>query len=459
MRSLAAMRTKTKRIGQAVAMVIAIAVAAGLLWKKHSPPQIITLPSGERFEFVAAEWGTNLVQPTAAARCLAHLPTPVAKFVERKWGGRLGIVTPISRPTPPPEPSLHFWFRSLSTNTAGTSNNFKFMLADQNGMVGGQANGGWSTFGQGTSKWLTFGLPVVPRRSQMLQLVVYRADDQFNGPYTQVETVHFRNPLYGHFPDWQPETLPISKTNGDVTVRLTDFTIGSGNRGGNDIVEVGGRQTRFHHPGPGEDQQIVFKLDILSPRGTNEGWSIQPAELTDATGNRVSTSHLSRWSITDEYYLGPALWPDESAWRLKLTLRRFRGYDPEELVTFTNIPVPAVGATNTVFQTNLIHGVPIVLRQEFTREPDRTPVVLRGADSATHVIAELLNPPDGFVVDFSQLKADTGWTPRERSNRLTTNSATAFLYSIPADARTMDISWAVQKTRTVEFLVKPPKLK
>lgn len=448
-----------------LAAVFAGVVLIVVLSRKGSPPQIITLPGGEQFRFVTAEWGTNQVQPTAAARFIARLPTPVASYLCRKWGSRLGIVTPMgspaffwgSGPIPPPEPVLHFWFRSLSTNAASLSNNFKFMLADKDGVVAGRGNGGWSSFGQGADKWLTFGLPVVPRRSDTLQLLVFKADDQFRGPYTQIGIVRFRNPLFGHFPNWQPETLPVTKTNGDLTVRLTDFTLGSGNQGGNQIVEVGGRQTRFHPPERGEDQEIVFKLDIHSPRGTNEGWSIQPAELSDATGNRVNTSFCSRWSVTDEYHFGPALWPDELAWRLKLTLRRFRGHDPEEIVTFTNVPVPAVGATNTIFQTNLIHGVPIVLKQEFTREPDRAPVVLRGSESATHVVAELLNPPDGFVVDYKQLKADTGWTPKESSNRLAADSATVFLYSIPANARTLDISWAVQKTRTVEFLVKPPK--
>ena len=455
-----------KRVRIALA-VLAVAVLAVILSRKGSPPQIITLPNGERFAFVAAEWGTNQVQPTLAAKWIAHLPAPLASFVVRKWGSRLGVVTPFfgiawgqwQGPPIPPKPALHFWFRSLSTNTVGTANTFKFMLADKDGVVGGMGTGGWSSFGEGIDKWLSFNLPVVPRRSETLQLLVFKADDQFNGPYRQIGTVRLRNPLFGHFPNWQPEALPVTKTAGDLSVQLADFTIGSGNRGGNEIIEVGGRQTRFHPPALGEDQEIVFKLDINSPLGTNVGWSIQPAELSDATGNRVSTSFLSRWSGTDEYHFGPALWPDESAWRLKLTLRRFRGHDPEEIVTFTNVSVPAVGTTNSVFQTNLIHGVPIVLKQEFTREPDRTPVVLRGPASATHVIATLVNPPESFVVDYQQLQGDTGWTPTESGSSLTANSATVFLYSIPAGVRALDITWAVQKTRTVEFFVKPPKLK
>lgn len=78
-----------------LAAVIAAAALVALLWKQKSPPQIITLPSGEQFEFVTAEWGTNQVQPTAVARFFARLPAPVACYVYQKWGDRLGIVTPI----------------------------------------------------------------------------------------------------------------------------------------------------------------------------------------------------------------------------------------------------------------------------------------------------------------------------------------------------------------------------
>ncbi len=59
--------------------------------------------------------------------------------------------------------------------------------------------------------------------------------------------------------------------------------------------------------------------------------------------------------------------------------------------------------------------------------------------------------------DGKQLNADTGWKPKESSNRQTANSAAVYLYSIPTDVRTLDLTWAVQKVRLVEFLVKPPK--
>ena len=252
--------------------------------------------------------------------------------------------------------------------------------------------------------------------------------------------------------------MPATKTAGDLTVQLTDFTVGNANSG-SAITSVNGKQTRFHRPGAGEDREIIFKLDIHSPRGANESWGIHNADLRDATGNHVFRQDVIRWSGTEEYYFGPALWPDESAWRLTLNLKKYRGYDSEELLNFTNVPVPALGATYTIFRTNSIHNVPVVLKLEFTREPDMEPIVLRGRDSATHVVVELANRPKDFVVDFLQFNADTGWKPNEWSQRRTTNSATAYLYSIPANVHALSMTWTVQQSRRVEFLVKPPPVK
>lgn len=457
------MKIGKRRFWLALPVLVAIASAAVLLSRKPAPPQVITLSNGEQYQFIAAEWGTNEVQPTLAARLVARLSPPLGSFVMRKLGRRLGIVTSVGSPgmgwgfTPlkPPVPMLHVWFRCVQTNSAGPPS-FKFMLADKDGVVGGMGNNGWSTFGDGKDKWLTFGLAVTPRRSETLQLLLFRADAAFKGPFHQTGTVRFRNPCFGRFPNWQPAPVPATQSAGDLQVRLTDFTVGAANSG-NAIASINGAQTRFHPPAPGEDREAVFKLDIHSPRGTNEAWLVQPAELSDATGNHVQADFCSRWSGTEEYHFGPALWPDESAWQLKLTLRRFRGFDSEEVQTFTQVPVPAVGATNTCFRTNSIHGVPVVLKQEFIREPDQTPAVLRDSMSATRVVLELVNPPDGFVVDFMQLNADTGWKPQESSNRQTPNSAAVYLYSIPAEVRTLDLTWAVHKVRSVEFLVKPPK--
>jgi len=356
-----------------------------------------------------------------------------------------------------PVPALHFWFRCTSEKPGSMQNDFKFILADKNGVMGGQGTGGWSAYGQGRDKWLTFGIPIEPRRSKTLQLYLFQAADPTHGPYRQIATVQFPNPLFDNFPNWTPEPVPATKMAGDLRLTFSDFAVATENRW-NEIAWINGKQTRFHQPGSGEDRKIIFKLDIDSPRGTNEAWMIATADLSDGTGNHIHNDSVSRWSITDEYYMGPALWPDESAWRLAFQLKKFRGYDSQEIVTFTNVPVPGVGGTYIVFQTNSIHGVKVILKQEFTRKPDKD-FIFPLSPGYTHATVELVNHPKDFVVDFVALNADTGWKATEWSNRRTTDSHTVYLSSMPANVLTLNVTWAVQQQRTVEFMVKPPPMK
>ena len=454
------MSVKTWKQLAGLALAVVSVVATIALLPTKAPPQIITLPNGDKYQFVAAIWGTNEIQPSWTAHLFARLPTSFANYVQLKLGNRLGWDMPLRRPAPPfvgtgigsaipPEASLHFWFRSLGTNISATTRSFKFMLADQNGVISGGANASLLIFGSGKYKWLTFGFPAAPRRSATLQLCLFQGvGPARRGPYSEIGGVRIANPLYGHFPQWQPEPLPITKTAGDLQARLTDFTVASQNVS----------KTLFHPPALGEDRLIVFKLEMNSPRGTNEIWIIDRAELGDATGNRAVAHWCTRYASGEYGFMpdsGSALWPDEAAWRLKLNLKRTRGRDPEEVVTFKNVPLPPIGATNVVLVTNIIHGVPIVLKQEFRRQAN-TPALNLPDGSETRITVELTSHPAGVGLDFVGMVANTGWSLPAYSERQSDFLNEIRLNFIPTDATTVDITWAVQRLRTVEFLVKPP---
>ena len=440
-----------------VAAITVPALFAAFLRDK-SPPQRITLPNGERYRFIAAVWGVRQVPPTIAARLLSHFPPSVSKLIPQRLANRVGPVFPITTP----QPSLRLWFRLQGTNDLQQPPSVFGLLEDEQGVPSGDC--GYprvATLGNVT--WLMMTFQIVPRRSAFVECRLFDASANSRNPRNQFAHVRFSNPVFGKFPQWQPETtpetLPATKASGDIRVRLTEFTIGAENDR-SVIVTNEGKMTRFHDPGPGEWREPVFKLAIETPHGTNiEPWIIQRAELSDATGNRVSTDSSSRWSITHEYHFGPALWPDEAAWRLTLDVERNREFDSEELVTFTSVPVPAVGATNIVYRTNSIHGVPVILKQEFTRDLASTMSPGEPALPPTHLLIELLNRPEGVVVDFFRLKSDTGWTQTHWYNKRATNCTTLYLYDFPRNVRTMDLTWAIQKKRTVEFLIKPPQMK
>ena len=167
-----------------------------------------------------------------------------------------------------------------------------------------------------------------------------------------------------------------------------------------------------------------------------------------------SMSHGYRHAITG------TLWPDEAAWRLRLELKRTRGYAPGETVTFRNVPVPKVGTTNLTPMTGFAGGMKLVLT-EFERKPDITINAMGIGYMASRIRVELPTHPDGVALDFVEITTDT----REKPVTCGETSSSPFdravlfavlLKSIPAGVQTMDITWVVQKTRSVEFLVKPP---
>lgn len=190
--------------------------------------------------------------------------------------------------------------------------------------------------------------------------------------------------------------------------------------------------------------------------------------MSDATGN-VLRGQLFRVDQSGEAdSIGGTLWPDEAAWRLKLELKRSFGYLPEELATFKNVPVPAVGTTATNSMTNVVNGVEFVLK-EFERKPNLTPPNPHGFEwMETRIHFEVSTPPQGVAVSLLQIVTDQGEKikasyeePSEYQGHDLPKGWTKFTRIIhldhnPTNAKTLDITWVAQKTRTVEFLVKPP---
>ena len=170
-------------------------------------------------------------------------------------------------------------FLSLST---------KARLADQNGVEAGVNS--YPAFASSVP-WSYAEFSVVPRRSRVLQCNIY----PFGGngdPFTPIATVTFPNPVYGRFPQWQPEALPTVKPAGDVEARFDEITTGH-RVGGETIVKANGSQGSPQEPARrGEDSDTEFDVSLDSPRGTNEAWVPASAELSDATGNVIRAATL-----------------------------------------------------------------------------------------------------------------------------------------------------------------------
>jgi hypothetical protein len=390
---------------------------------------------------------------------LAHtLPDPAEDFLKKELGNHLGQLQSFASV----EPSLCIWFDPVMTGASATNAprcGFFAMLADQTGALGGSRASG--------SAWPNqpFGLifRLVPRRASTLELAFFQELPE-NRLGSQLGRVRVPNPLYGRFPQWQPDSsIPAVKAAGDVEVHLNKFALG----------------IEGHQPAqPGDEIPTTYEVSFKSLGQANGAWEISRAETSDATGNHLYESYqLLRGG--DQRFWG-MLWPDEHAWSLKLAVkhrlpnlsgsssRKFvpedYGIHPEELLTFTNVPLLAATATNDLWFTNAAGGTRIVMR-EYMPEPNG-----KGSGFSTFdrpkFHADCADGSDGVSVEFLEATSAQG-------EKLETISKVMMMIGQPApragdylftalrspatNVANVNVTWVAQKTRPVEFLLKPPQ--
>jgi hypothetical protein len=435
------------RIG--LALATATAATAGLLWTgwHRDPPQIITLADGRQLRFAGVTYGTNHSQPMLAARLTDQLPAPQANLVRKRFGKRLGLSSPYHTQLP----SLCVWFQPLGTNQSSTAGRYplhKFMLTDQDGVEAGRGCSTPLPNMTGIAMWHYAVFQFMPKRSPTLQCCLYGPASS-DGRHRELGRVRFPNPLFGRFPQWQPEPVPAVKQAGDLEVRLGSLMIATG------IYRVNrsfGEAASYRPVAKGESPETVLDV-VLSPLGgSNDIWTMQSAELSDATGNRILESRLDRRG-RDRISIDGALWPDDAAWRLRLEVKRKSGPGSDRLVAFRNVPVPKVGAQLTTPLTNVVGGIEVVL-EEFLRQPDIGAMTL--LDNVTRIRIDLPGKPTGAAVDCVRIATSTGAAPVPYFDGWSDSSESIYLNSIPVGVQALDITCAVREIRSVEFLVKPP---
>ena len=347
-RSHAPRRRKLVRMALAL-LAAAIAVTAWLVWDRTptGPPQIVTLPNGLEYQFAGVTYGTKNVPPSLEAKVVNLLPKRLANLAQKYAGTKISQYNAGGKFE---TPQLFVWFRPVGTNAplGSTGSVLVARLTDQAGVeAGGPALAPFA----GSAAWTYFSFPVSPRRSRLLECDLYPYDDSGN-PSSPVGHISLPNPLYGPFPQWQPEPIPAVKMAGDLEVRLDDFRVGHQREGLNFVTANEIRGFSVKPAMRGQDTVAGFDVSLSSPRGTNETWVLNSAEISDATGNVLrnrnwflSSINLHMGSLPPQQSgktsysesIGGMLWPDEAAWRLKLEFKRAVGFAPEEVVTFNNV--------------------------------------------------------------------------------------------------------------------------
>ena len=429
----------------AVAIALFAAIVIGILWPPPRPaaPQFINVPGAGELRFVGITYGTNhnsaiLFESPLTLRLADHLPTLWLNFVRKAFGkGALK-----SHPWASPEPMLRLWFAFPATNFSRVpwSAMFPVELADEQGTVAVAQSVNLSAGHDGLISigLSAYDLAVVPRRSPTWQFILYATNGAPNAG-AELGRVRFPNPLFAHYPEWQPETVPVTKHAGDVPVQLDWF----GSHVDANTVPPQGLGHRMHSWGG---------VTILPTPGRDEKWIIERGTLGDATGNVSMLNLLPPIGVTNDCYFIASPWPYESAWRLHLELRRATNFSADELVTFPDVPIPAVNGGNRI--TNTFCQTRVVLWVSAIPSP-----------SNPHLFFDINLPdqPPGVTLNFVAVKPDGGEGFDFRRNERAPQGVSVMndyerQLGMPLTnaAEKFTLTLSLQKTRAVDFFVKPP---
>lgn len=312
---------------------------------------------------------------------------------------------------------------------------------------------GASTLGMPGEVVYGWQLRAFPRRSKMLGL---RFLSQANNRWEVAAEFRIPNPAYGNYSQWTPESMPITKEDGDLVVMLQEFQSGAPFRiegyGDEHRPETTPRQTR-----------AVFDLRQGGQATTN--WTIQKITIADATGNR--------WSPFLEYGLGSvtngvlefagALWPGENAWKLDVEFVRTSVFAADELWESPPIPIPMVGVVtnlNASFQHDgaTVDLVGLAAPQADHPEPFKWIAKYWGDRDKTEIIslAVRISP----ALDKRRLKLLRAVDQNGREAGLVEHrnedyAEQAFLLKPDDEATALKLIFALQRSRFVQFQVRP----
>jgi hypothetical protein len=279
-----------------------------LAWQRNGATGFL-LPSGVRVEFIGTSVGRAAFTTEKSWERLArkHLPRAMTRWIAPATSGSCyrssNSITVFIRVHDPSGARSQPWTGHVAEDDTG----FRY-----------NPGGGTCGFGGGPNTEIA-GLIVdaFPRRQESFWLHFLDSNNEVVG------SLRVPNPIKGAFPNWQPESLPQSRTNGPVTLTLEG------------LWSSGGKNWRTANP--------KWRLSAQDPAWSNA--KARKVRLFDATGNE-----------------GQWLSPAEPAWKVRALVYRNRDQDfaPAERFSLTNVVVPSAGEFTAIDRTIEFSGVRIV---------------------------------------------------------------------------------------------------
>ena len=421
--------------GVVIILIVGTAVAGFLWWRK---PQVLTLSDGMKLTVLGVDYGK-------------HHKAPAVKIngaTRRNLGGG-----PTSFNTT--NDTLVVWI--LSEHKANQWPNYQVLAQDKAATA---CAGSWSG---GSSQQIKSGMEIrgiqldaFHRRERKIILRIMNFGQR--GQQFAKGQFIISNPVRGAFPQWTAEPLPDKQSDGDLNVTLTRLNnVASFNRGtGVPAKDPVNRAV-----------ETVFHTEQNGMVVTN--WQPMHIETSDATGNRIDNSSWSNGrddngDATMTYQWG--LWPDEPVWKLRVEMSRTAGFNSDEVWSVTNVPVNLGSqqdvwnyrnqnrqSRKTAFAETNLNGFHLKIFPAVRFTDQNFGNGEKPGGFLIQVEPELSN---GMRMTLAKITDEQG---RDLQSWGPNGGGDYEIYQLPnlRNAKTLNVTIAVHKSRFVEFAVKPTK--
>jgi len=264
------------------------------------------------------------------------------------------------------------------------------------------------------------------------------------------------NPAPGPHPAWVAQPLPVHATEGELDVILANFR----------ACETS--------PQTSAEKRVYSRTEcVFNVRESNRetlAWKPVMFELFDATGNHWRARPDARFEGVDQgnmrtAFLG-ALWPGESAWKLRVEFKRVADFPKNDLLQISKIRIPAGNELYEPHSQYEWNGASLELAAVIGKDVEWERVVRLNPDRKRACITLVLA---GEILSRNWQLACVAVTD-ERGNRVelagvrdpgVPGSPVPFSFSFaPREGATeLNLVLAVSESRVFDFLAKPEHMK
>ena len=415
--------------------------AVGRRWMLPDGNEIalVAVTSGPRHEFVLGK----------------RLRDRLYQVLPARWAARLG--TKVATQTVVDTNSVVLWFRyqHAPTPTAATFPPLpcQVTVVDGAGVESEPVAGAQSVFYLSAEARLhALEVRHLPRRSHNFRVRLYTRD--FAGKVIRLGEAAISRSVNGSAKSWVPEDLPAAQGTNGLVVTLAGFT---------SRIPTERTSATALAPDAHSFCRAVFQIAERGQPAPN--WWVNIVSLNAATGEQLTPAaqaYRSNEMVVLDF--PAALWREEPAWKMRVRLSRSGRFPAEELWRFPQVPLPGsrqvieLNARTNMFGEEVeflgISSPRAPLPSEWIAIPGkaclqyRFPAPLPGLQFVLVSVRDDHDravPWGGMRQEFST--GGRGATMRE------INRAQAL--EIPADARSLAVTFALSRELDVEFVVHP----